>query len=127
MKNFLFSAALAAVSLLGMPRDGNTADLSPQNTNAPEPPNAPIDSKTRDAVVDSVKARISGDQNLSPEAKRIQLSMNQEGKVEMRGKVRSSEERAKVENLAARVVGSGKILNMLQIENISQGIDGQTP
>ena len=105
MKRFFPSVGMLLIISAGV---GLTLRLEQTALAVPDsPPSAaPINSDQRKAV----------EKEILDSFRKAQVHFDEVGKIILSGSVRSPEERAKIENNAIRVVGSGRVVNQIQIE-----------
>ncbi len=73
----------------------------------------------QDPLAQKIQAALSKDTTLSEDAKKTLVEVDDGGKVTLRGTVDSSEERGRVENEALKIVGDGKVVNHLEIDDVT--------
>ena len=125
---FLFSGAslLLGVSLLAAPLPGQSQD----NTQQPAPDNSKTNKRDRDKVSPTadqqkmnptdreltrkIRSALHQEKSLSTYAHNVKI-VTQDGRVTLRGPVRSDEEKAAIESKATEVAGSGNVTNELEV------------
>jgi hyperosmotically inducible protein len=84
-----------------------------QNTNAPTADQQKMNPADRD-LTKKIRMALHNDQSLSMYAHNIKI-ISQDGKVTLRGPVRSEEEKAAIEAKAVAVAGDGNVSNHLHV------------
>ncbi|MGA2431491.1 MAG: BON domain-containing protein [Candidatus Acidiferrum sp.] len=84
-----------------------------QNTNAPTADQQKMNPADRD-LTKKIRMALHDDQSLSMYAHNIKI-ISQDGKVTLRGPVRSEEEKAAIEAKAVAVAGDGNVTNHLHV------------
>jgi hyperosmotically inducible periplasmic protein len=84
-----------------------------QNTNAPAADQQKMNPADRD-LTKKIRMALHNDQSLSMYAHNIKI-ISQDGKVTLRGPVRSEEEKAAIEAKAVAVAGDGNVSNHLHV------------
>ena len=127
-KGFLFSGAslLLGFCLVGapLPRQGQ------DNTQQPAPDNSKTNKRDRDKAAPTadqqkmsptdreltrkIRAALHQDKSLSTYAHNIKI-LTRDGRVTLRGPVRSDEEKTAIESKATEVAGAGNVTNELEI------------
>ncbi len=108
--------------------DGNAAGASQPSTSPPAPNNAqaqnggaaptPMDqgnNATDLKITQQIRKQVVGDSALSWTAKNVKI-ITQNGKVTLRGQVKSDDERKSIEATADKVVGNANVDNQLQVK-----------
>jgi hyperosmotically inducible periplasmic protein len=107
------------------------ARLIPQeNTQQPAPDNSKTNQRDRDQtsptadqqkmnpadrdITKKIRSAIHNDKSLSTYAHNIKI-ISQDGRVTLKGPVRSDEEKANIEGKAAAIVGEGNVSNQLEV------------
>jgi len=111
-----FCASLIAVP---MPRNQDPQQTPPDNTkqNKEQPGPTAEDQKMNPsdrAITQKIRKALHDDSNLSTYAHNIKV-ISQDGKVTLRGPVRSEDEKAAIEAKAVAVAGSGNVTNQLEV------------
>src|SRR5277367_171591 len=111
-----FSASLMAVP---MPRNQDPQQTPPDNTkqNKEQPGPTAEDQKMNPsdrAITQKIRKALHDDSNLSTYAHNIKI-ISQDGKVTLRGPVRSEDEKAGIEAKAVAVAGVGNVSNQLEV------------
>jgi osmotically-inducible protein OsmY len=127
-KWFSFSGAslLLGVSLLAAPLPRESQD----NTQQPAPDNSKTNKRDRDKasptadqqkmnptdreLTRKIRAALHQDKSLSTYAHNVKI-VTQDGRVTLRGPVRSDEEKAAIESKATEVAGAGNVTNELEV------------
>jgi hyperosmotically inducible protein len=127
-KCFLFSGAslLLGASLLAAPLPGQSQD----HTQQPAPDNSKTNKRDRDKasptadqqkmnptdreLTRKIRAALHQDKSLSTYAHNVKI-VTQDGRVTLRGPVRSEEEKAAIESKATEVAGAGNVTNELEV------------
>ena len=125
---FLFSGAslLLGVSLLAAPLPGQSQD----NTQQPAPDNSKTNKRDRDKasptadqqkmnpkdreLTRKIRAALHQDKSLSTYGHNVKI-VTQDGRVTLRGPVRSDEEKVAIESKATEVAGAGNVTNELEV------------
>lgn len=128
MKLKLLSGALA----LGILAFGNTLILSASQQTPPTPPdntkantrdraktaptadNAKDNTSDRD-IMQKIRQSVMGDKTLSTYAHNVKI-ISQNGKVTLKGPVRTEEEKKSIEQMATSVAGDGNVTNEITIK-----------
>ena len=84
-----------------------------QNTNAPTADQQKMNPADRD-LTKKIRMALHDDKSLSTYAHNIKI-ISQDGKVTLRGPVRSEDEKAAIEAAAVAVAGEGKVTNYLHV------------
>jgi hyperosmotically inducible periplasmic protein len=84
-----------------------------QNTEAPTADQQKMNPADRD-LTKKIRMALHDDQSLSTYAHNIKI-ISQDGKVTLRGPVRSAEEKASIEAKAVAVAGDGNVVNRLHV------------
>lgn len=84
-----------------------------QNTNAPTADQQKMNPVDRD-LTKKIRMALHDDQSLSTYAHNIKI-ISQDGKVTLRGPVRSEDEKAAIEAKAVAVAGEGNVMNHLHV------------
>ena len=84
-----------------------------QNTNAPTADQQKMNPADRD-LTKKIRMALHGDQSLSMYAHNIKI-ISQDGKVTLRGPVRSEDEKAAIEAKAVSIAGDGNVTNHLHV------------
>jgi hypothetical protein len=94
-----------------------SSPMSPSIGGGPRPsPSESVSSGDADqAISDKVRASLQLDQDLSPSGKNVDI-VTTEGKVILRGTVRSRTEKREVENRARQIAGEGEVESHLQVK-----------
>jgi len=111
-----FCASLMAVP---MPRSQDPQQAPPDNTKQNKDQSNPTadDQKMNPAdraIAQKIRKALHDDSNLSTYAHNIKI-IAQDGKVTLRGPVRSEDEKASIEAKAVAVAGTGNVTNMLEV------------
>jgi len=124
----LFSGAslLLGVSLLAAPLPGQRQD----NTQQPAPDNSKTNKRDRDKasptadqqkmnpkdreLTRKIRAALHQDKSLSTYGHNVKI-VTQDGRVTLRGPVRSDEEKVAIESKATEVAGAGNVTNELEV------------
>jgi hyperosmotically inducible periplasmic protein len=125
IKGFLLAGATAMLgsALLAAPAPRQEpAQPAPDNTrtnkrdrdkSSPTADNQKMDATDRD-VARRIRSAIVKDKSLSTYAHNIKI-VSRDGKVTLKGPVRSEEEKSAVESKATEVAGAGNVVNQLEI------------
>jgi hyperosmotically inducible periplasmic protein len=111
-----FCASLMAVP---MPRHQDPQQTPPDNTKQNKDQSNPTadDQKMNPsdrAIAQKIRKALHDDSNLSTYAHNIKI-ISQDGKVTLRGPVRSEDEKASIEAKAVAVAGTGNVTNQLEV------------
>jgi hyperosmotically inducible protein len=121
---FIGAAALLGSSLMSapQPRQDNAQQSSPDNSktnkrdrdkSSPTADRQKMNATDRD-LAKRIRASIVDDKSLSTYAHNIKI-VAQDGKVTLKGPVRSEEEKNAVETKATEVAGAGNVINQLEV------------
>jgi hyperosmotically inducible protein len=95
------------------PADNSKTNQRDQNTSAPTADQQKMNPADRD-LTKKIRAAVSADKSLSTYAHNIKI-ISQEGKVTLRGPVRTADEKAAIEAKATEIVGAGNVTNLLDV------------
>jgi hyperosmotically inducible periplasmic protein len=117
---FVGAAALLGTALLAVPipRQDNPTQPAPDNSkankrNSPTADQQKMNPTDRD-LAKRIRAAIVGDKSLSTYAHNVKI-VAQDGKVTLKGPVRSEEEKSAIEAKATEVAGAGNVVNQLEV------------
>lgn len=110
-----FCASLMAVP---MPRNQDSQQTPPDNTKQNKDQSATADDQKMNpadrAITQKIRKALHDDNSLSMYAHNVKI-ITQDGKVTLRGPVRSDEEKASIEAKAVAVAGAGNVTNQLEV------------
>jgi hyperosmotically inducible protein len=118
------AAGLLGSSLMGVPQPGqdNGQQTAPDNSktnkrdrdkSSPTADRQKMNATDRD-LAKRIRASITDDKSLSTYAHNIKI-VAQDGKVTLKGPVRSEEEKSAIEAKATDVAGAGNVINQLEV------------
>src|ERR1700732_104191 len=120
---FLFvGAAALSTALMAMPKQDNGQQPAPDNSktnkrdrdkNSPTADRQKMNATDRD-LAKRIRSAIVDDKSLSTYAHNIKI-VAQDGKVTLKGPVRSEEEKSAIEAKATEVAGAGNVINQLEV------------
>src|ERR1700730_254134 len=120
---FLGAAALATALMAGpMPKQDNSQQPAPDNSktnkrdrdkSSPTADRQKMNATDRD-LAKRVRAALVDDKSLSTYAHNVKI-MAQDGKVTLKGPVRSEEEKSAIEAKATEIAGAGNVINQLEV------------
>ena len=120
----LSASALLSVALMAGPiaRQDNPSQPAPDNSKTNkrdrDKSSATADRRTMNPadrdLAKRVRAAIVDDKSLSTYAHNVKI-MAQDGKVTLKGPVRSEEEKSAIEAKAAEIAGAGNVINQLEV------------
>jgi osmotically-inducible protein OsmY len=132
MKPYVLFAAMPLVCLVGCNRDSSVGNTQTTSANRPAPDNTKVNERDKsptytplDQGNDSVdldttrriRQSLIGDDTLSSDAKNIKIITNN-GMVILRGPVKTTAERQKIEQAAVAVIGSnGHVDDEVEVES----------
>lgn len=93
-------------------------DANNTGRNANDPGATPLDQGTSEAdvtVTQQIRQALMDDETLSMTDKNVKV-ITREGNVTLRGPVTGTIERARIEGIAQRIAGTGKVMNQLEVE-----------
>jgi hyperosmotically inducible protein len=93
--------------------DNSKTNQRDQNTSAPTADQQKMNPADRD-LTKKIRAAVSADKSLSTYAHNIKI-VSQEGKVTLRGPVRTADEKAAIEAKATEIAGAGNVTNLLDV------------
>lgn len=110
-----FCASLMAVP---MPRNQDPQQTPPDNTKQNKDQSPTADDQKMNpadrAITQKIRKALHDDNSLSTYAHNVKI-ITQDGKVTLRGPVRSEEEKARIEAKAVAVAGPGNVTNQLEV------------
>ena len=110
-----FCASLMAVP---MPRNQDPQQTPPDNTKQNKEQSPTADDQKMNpadrAITQKIRKALHDDNSLSTYAHNVKI-ITQDGKVTLRGPVRSDEEKASIEAKAVAVAGAGNVTNQLEV------------
>ena len=114
--SLIFGASLMAVSI---PQYQNNSQTAPDNTKKNKDQNSPNADQQKmnpsdRTITQNIRKAIHDDTSLSTYAHNIKI-ITQDGKVTLRGPVRSVEEKSNLERKAATVAGQENVTNQLEV------------
>lgn len=114
--SLIFGASLMAVSI---PQYQNNSQTAPDNTKKNKDQNSPNADQQKmnpsdRAITQKIRKAVHDDTSLSTYAHNIKI-ITQDGKVTLRGPVRSVEEKSNLEGKAATVAGQENVTNQLEV------------
>jgi hyperosmotically inducible periplasmic protein len=121
---FVGAAAVLGAALLAVPiprqdnppqpaPDNSKANKRDRNTSSPTADQQKMNATDRD-LAKRIRAAIVGDKSLSTYAHNVKI-VAQDGKVTLKGPVRSEEEKSAIEAKATEVAGAGNVVNQLEV------------
>jgi hyperosmotically inducible periplasmic protein len=117
---FVGAAALLGTALLAIPipRQDNPTQPAPDNSkankrNSPTADQQKMNATDRD-LAKRIRASIVGDKSLSTYAHNVKI-VAQDGKVTLKGPVRTEEEKSAIEAKATEAAGAGNVVNQLEV------------
>ena|ERR1700740_1117795 len=115
---FVGAAALLGTALLAVPIPRQDNPPQPDNSkankrNSPTADQQKVNPTDRD-LAKRIRAAIVGDKSLSTYAHNVKI-VAQDGKVTLKGPVRSEEEKSAIEAKATEVAGAGNVVNQLEV------------
>ena len=126
VRGFVFIGAAAllgsAVMAAPQPRQDNGQQTAPDNSktnkrdrdkNSPTADRQKMNPTDRD-LAKRIRSAITDDKSLSTYAHNIKI-VAQDGKVTLKGPVRSEEEKSAIETKATEVAGAGNVINQLEV------------
>ena len=114
--SLIFGASLMAVSI---PQYQNNSQTAPDNTKKNKDQNSPNADQQKmnpsdRTITQNIRKAIHDDTSLSTYAHNIKI-ITQDGKVTLRGPVRSVEEKSNLERKASTVAGQENVTNQLEV------------
>jgi hyperosmotically inducible periplasmic protein len=121
---FVGAAAVLATALMAgpMPKQDNTQPPAPDNSktnkrdrdkSSPTADRQKMNATDRD-LAKRIRSAIVDDKSLSTYAHNIKI-LAQDGKVTLKGPVRSEEEKSTIEAKATEIAGTGNVINQLEV------------
>jgi osmotically-inducible protein OsmY len=120
---YLAIVTLIALGVSGCNQPGNTSpDVDPDNTGVnvrdqDADAKTPIDQNENQTDIDitaEIRKRVL-DTDMSVNAQNVKI-ITQDGKVTLRGPVKSAEEKQEIEDIARAVAGADKVVSQLEVE-----------
>ena len=93
--------------------DNSKTNKRDQNSATPTADQQKMNTADRD-LTKKIRASINSDKSLSTYAHNVKI-ISQDGKVTLRGPVRSEDEKAAIEAKATEVAGTGNVINLLDV------------
>ena len=114
MKHSIMIAVCAAGLALGQEPDNTKTNKRDRNDNAPTADSQQKMSKADTALAKQIRQALTADKSLSTYAHNVKILV-QDGKVTLRGPVRSETERHEIQRKAASVAGADRVTNQLEV------------
>jgi osmotically-inducible protein OsmY len=112
----VFSAFSGGVPLLtsAAAQQEPAADNTKMNKGASPTAEQQSNNSTDQAITKKIRSSVVGDKSLSTDAHNVKI-ITQEGKVTLKGPVRSDDEKSNIENKAVAVAGSGNVDDQITV------------